>query len=173
MSAFTIKDIQAILKALRYDDKTTRHKTLIDSGNKNKLTIIGENMPENWLDGVCNYTGPGADLPVGGYSKIPNWYPEKIVKSWTVIDSASDEGDIAEKKGKELLPGDIIIGATMNVVTLKAIVGSYGADFYQIKDANGNSMTLDQWQAKYGSNGLGLVAIRNMRKKISGGGIHV
>ena len=43
MAAFTIKDIQAILKALRYDDKTTRHKTLIDSGNKNKLTIIGEN----------------------------------------------------------------------------------------------------------------------------------
>ena len=44
MAAFTIKDIQAILKALRYDDKTTRHKTLIDSGNKNKLTIIGENQ---------------------------------------------------------------------------------------------------------------------------------
>jgi hypothetical protein len=44
MSAFTIKDIQAILKALRYDDRTTRHKTLIDSGNKNKLTIIGENQ---------------------------------------------------------------------------------------------------------------------------------
>ena len=64
MSAFTIKDIQAILKALRYDDKTTRQKAIIDSNNKNKLTIIGENQvttnmekarAQGWLDenGVC------------------------------------------------------------------------------------------------------------------------
>lgn len=129
---------------------------------------------ENWLEGICTYTGTGADLPTGGYSKIPGWYPEKIVKSWTVIDVNSDEGDIAEKKTKELARGDIIIGATMNTKTLAAIVSTYGPEFYTIRDANGNNlMSLDQWQEQYHSNGLGLVAIRNMRRKLNGGGVHV
>ena len=45
--------------------------------------------------------------------------------------------------------------------------------FYQVRDANGGPlMTLDKWQAKFHSNALGLVAIRNMRLKLSGGGVH-
>jgi hypothetical protein len=127
---------------------------------------------EDWLDGICTYTGPGADLPTGGYSKIPGWFPEKIVMSWTVVDSTSEVGDIAEKKSKDLLKDDIIIGMTMNPTTIKAIVATYGKDFYLITDANDNQMTLDDWQAQYGTNGLGLVAIRNMRLKLSGGGVH-
>jgi hypothetical protein len=142
-------------------------------GTVNEFAVPDEG--DDWLtgDGICDYSGPGADLPTGGYCKIPNWFPEKIAKSWTVIDSLSDEGDIAEKKTKDLVKGDVIIGATLNQKTLTAIVGTYGRDFYKIKTANGVEMTLDQWQAKYQSNGLGLVAIRNMRRKIGGGGITI
>ncbi len=128
-------------------------------------------MTEDWLDGICTYTGPGADLPVGGYSKIPGWYPEKIAKSWTVLDAESEEG-IKEKKTSELTKDDIIIGVTLNPKTLAAIVKTYGKDFYKIREANGTEfMTLDEWQERYGSNGLGLVAIRNMQKKLSGAGV--
>jgi len=61
----------------------------------------------------------------------------------------------------------------MNLKTLAYIASTYGRDFYKIKDANDNEMTLDQWAEKYpGTNGLGLVAIRNMRRKLVGGGVH-
>ena len=121
---------------------------------------------ENWLDGLCEYTGPGHDLPLGGFSKIPNWAPEKIVANWMTADGS-------EKKTEELAKDDIIIGATFNQKALEAIVSTYGKDFYQIREANGGPlMTLDQWQIKYQTNGLGLVAIRNMRMKLQGSGVH-
>jgi hypothetical protein len=127
---------------------------------------------ENWLDGVCNYTGPGADLPLGGYTKISGWAPQILVKTWAILDAEADEG-FAEKKTSELKATDIIIGCTMNANSIKKIVEMFGKDFYQIRDANGGPlMTLDKWQAKYHSNGLGLVAIRNMIMKLRGRGVH-
>ncbi len=127
---------------------------------------------ENWLQGYCHYDGPASDLPLGGYTKIPNWRPELLVRSWTVLDVDSEEGYI-DKKTSELKKTDIIMGLTMNVKSLEKIVEFYGRDFYQIRDANGGPlMTLDQWQNKYHSNGLGLVAIRNQLFKLHGGGVH-
>ena len=77
-----------------------------------------------------------------------------------------------EKKTSELTKDDIIIGVTLNPKMLAAIVKTYGRDFYKIREANGTEfMTLDEWQERYGSNGLGLVAIRNMQKKLSGAGV--
>jgi len=129
-------------------------------------------MTENWLSGICKYTGPGYDLPLGGYSMIPNWGPEKLARSWTVLDAESDVGSV-EKRTSELMADDIIIGVTMNTNSIETIVAMYGRGFYQIREANGNAlMTLDQWQEKFGTNGLGLVAIRNIRRKLSGAGIH-
>jgi len=128
---------------------------------------------EDWLSGICHFSGPEADLPVGGHSKIPNWYPEKVARSWVVMDAESEEG-IKEKKTAELTPEDIIIGVRLNPKTLAAILATYGPKFYLIREANGDAwMTLDQWQARFKTNGLGLVAMRGMRRKLSGGGIRV
>jgi hypothetical protein len=129
-------------------------------------------MAENdWLgNGICGYDGPEAELPAGGNSKIPGWYPEKVAKSWTVMDAESEEG-IAERKTKELTKEDIIIGVTLNNKTLAAVAKTYGEDFYKIKSANGVLMSPKQWFAEFGTNGLGLVAIRNMRRKLNGGGV--
>lgn len=126
---------------------------------------------ENWLNGICTYNGPEADLPLGGHSKIPGWYPEKVARSWIVMDAESEEGT-ATKKTSELKPDDLIIGVNLNPKTLAAIYSSYGPNFYLIKAANaGPWMTPDEWQKAHGTNGLGLVAMRNMRYKISGGGV--
>jgi hypothetical protein len=122
---------------------------------------------ENWLSGICNYTGPGYDLPLGGYSKVPNWQPIQIVKRWKVLDAELDEG-WTWKKSAEVKPEDVLIGCEQNTNSIEAIVEMYGRDFYQIRDANGVMMTLDQWQAKYHSNGLGLVALRQERDKQAG-----
>lgn len=128
---------------------------------------------EGWLDGICEYTGPEADLPLGGHSKIPGWYPEKVARSWTVMDAESEEG-VKEKKTAELTAEDIIIGVKLNPKTLAAILQTYGPNFYLIKAANGGAwLTPAQWAKKYPEhpNGLGLVAMRNMRMKLTGGGV--
>jgi hypothetical protein len=126
---------------------------------------------ESWLDGICEFTGPEADLPLGGYSKIPGWYPEKVAKSWVVMDAESDEGT-AIRKTSELKKDDIIIGVNLNPKTLAAIYRTYGPEFYKIKAANGGPwLTPDEWQTDHGTNGLGLVAMRNMRRKLTGGGV--
>jgi rubredoxin len=122
---------------------------------------------ENWLDGLCEYTGPGHDLPTGGYCKIPGWAPEKDLGAvWMTSDGS-------EKKTEELKKEDTIIGVTFDKKILDMTVANNGKDFYQVREANGGPMlTLDQWQIKYGTNGLGLVAIRNMRAKLVGPGVH-
>jgi hypothetical protein len=136
------------------------------------MPIPGED-PNDWLSGICTYFGPGSDLPVGGFCKIPGWKPDQIAQFWVVQDAMSDDGSIINKKTKELLKDDIIIGVQLNANTLNAIVASYGRDFFQIREANGGPLlTLDNWQELFGSNGLGLVALRNIRRKINGGGIH-
>ena len=92
--------------------------------------------------------------------------PEAIVAAWMTADGT-------EKKTDELTKDDVIIGVTFNQKALEAIVSTYGKDFFQLREANGGPMlTLDQWQTKYGTNGLGLVAIRNMRMKLAGPGVH-
>lgn len=123
---------------------------------------------ENWLDGLCHYNGTGADLPLGGYAKIPNWQPEKIVQKWMVLDAEVDDGFVW-KKTNELSPDDILIGVQMNQSSIQAIVDTYGKDFYQVREANGGPlMSLDRWQEKFHNNGLGLVALRNIRTKLDG-----
>lgn len=127
----------------------------------------------NWLDGICTYIGPEADLPLGGHSKIPGWYPEKVAKSWVVMDAESEEG-VATRKTSDLKQDDIIIGVNLNPKTLAAIYSSYGPAFYKIKAANaGDWLTPDEWAKAHPDtpNGLGLVAMRNMRMKLSGGGV--
>jgi len=130
-----------------------------------------ETEEEDWLSGICDYDGPEDDLPAGGHAKIPGWEPEKVAKVWVVMDAESEEG-IREKKTAELTADDIIIGVRLNPKTLSYIYKQYGPRFYLLRDANGEAwMTPDQWQAKFKTNGLGLVAMRNMRRKLSGGGI--
>jgi hypothetical protein len=141
--------------------------------NENSLKEMNE-MPEeeNWLKGLCYYSGPASDLPLGGYTKLSFWRPENAVKVWIVLDAESEKGFV-EKKTSELKKEDIIMGCTMNAASIEKIVEMFGRDFYQIRDANGGPlMTLDQWQEKYHSNGLGLVAIRNIIYKLRGGGVH-
>jgi hypothetical protein len=108
-------------------------------------------------------------LPLGGYTKIPGFKPESMAQTWLV---ATGDG-LTAKKTKELVASDVIVGVVMNPESIAAIIATYGEDFYQIREANGGPLlTLAQWQKMFGTNGLGLVAIRNMRLKLQGPGVH-
>lgn len=137
---------------------------------ENKSDIMsspdGEELEKEWLSGICEYNGMESTLPIGGISKIPDWYPEnEIVKRWWVGAPEEETGYI-EKKASELKKTDTIIGAILNVNTIKQTALTYGERFYKITDANNEIHTPKQWARKYGTNGLGLIAIRNMRKRL-------
>lgn len=118
--------------------------------------------------GICHYDGPEADLPLGGYTKVPGWGPEKAAKKWIVADPEADLG-YSEKKTKELSPDDIIIGVELNQALLEQLIKTYGPKFYLIREANGGPfLSLAEWQTHFGTDGFGLVAIRNMRQILAG-----
>lgn len=125
-------------------------------------------MPD-YLDDLCIYKGTGSDLPVGGYSAIPKWGPEKLAKRWIVEDTKCDAG-IIEKRTPELTAEDIIIGVELNQNLIKYLIESspYGKNFYMIREANGTElMNMEEWKTKFGTDGLSLVAIRNIRQILS------
>lgn len=141
---------------------------------RRRALIIGENMAnEEYLGDLCDYTGDGFDLPTGGRCKVVKagkpWGPEMLAYRWLVEDAKSEEGS---KLVEEPTEDDVIIGVILNPKTIAAEIANWGPTFFMIKDANGVEMTLDEWKAKFGTDGLGLVAIRNKRKEIMGGGIH-
>jgi len=147
-------------------------------GHKN--TIADATMQDEAMDGLCQYDGPGHDLPTGGYCKIPDWFPEvALAKAWLVADPESDEGTKLKKRA-ELIKEDTILGVVINRKTLAATIAGNGADFFKIRDANGGPlMTLKQWALKYPTGdasqdeiqGIALVAIRNMRRYLKGPGV--
>jgi len=127
----------------------------------------------DWLGGgLCEYTGMEADLPLGGQGKIPLWGPEKVARRWLVTAPDTDEGTVL-KLSKELTKEDIIIGVELNPKTLAAMANTYGPKFYMIRGANAGAwMTPAQWFSAKKTDGLALVAIRNKRRELIGGGVH-
>lgn len=118
-------------------------------------------MGDEWLECVP-WDGLEASLPLGGKLKIPGLTPEKLVRAWEVLDAEAEEG-CKTVKTADLKPNDIIIGAQMSKPALARLAASYGPDFVQIKEANGKLLSWQEWQSKYGTDGLALWAIRNKR----------
>ena len=111
--------------------------------------------------GICHYDGPEANLPLGGYTNVPGWGPEKAARRWEV-DAPDTDGGKIYKATKDLLPTDFITGVELNQNTLRG-------HSYLIREANGSQlMTPDQWFKQFGTDGMGLVAIRNMRQILAG-----
>jgi len=134
------------------------------------VTTEGETGYDEMLPGViCHYDGPGSDLPLGGYSYFPGWGPERAAKRWLVADPETEAGT-RQKKTSELGPDDIIIGVELHPGVISAMVATYGPGFYQIREANGGPLlTAAQWKEQFGTDGMALVAIRNMRKLLKEG----
>jgi hypothetical protein len=101
-------------------------------------------------------------LPLGGSFKVPGMTPEKLVKSWEVLDAEAEEGS-RKVKTVDLKPGDIIIGAEMNRAALAKLAATFGPDFVAIRKASGGLVTWQAWYEEFHTDGLALWAIRNKR----------
>lgn len=123
-------------------------------------SVDGNWQEGGWLtnNGICHFDGPEANLPLGGYTNVPGWGPEKAAKRWEVDAPETDEGKIF-KKTEDLILSDFITGVELNEKTLKGHV-------YKIRDANGGP--LRNPVRNKSKDELALVAIRNMRQVLRG-----
>jgi hypothetical protein len=122
----------------------------------------GYDKDGNWLE-CLPWTGQEAALPAGYTVMVPGLDPMQFVKRVEVLDAEEDEGFRSIKKS-ELKPSDVIIGVEMNEKSVKKIVDTYGGDWIRLKGANGGTnYDRKEWNEKFGTDGLELLAIRNLR----------
>jgi len=100
-------------------------------------------------------------LPIGGHSRVPGWAPEQAAIIWIV----NIDGEQVERATSDLLPNDLIMGVQLDPVILASYEEAHGPNFYLIKSANGGHwLNPKAWTEKFGTNGLELVAMRNIKE---------
>ena len=116
----------------------------------------------NWLE-CLPWNGQEASLPAGGNVMIPGLSFRKLVYRVQILDAELEEG-FSWVKQAELTPEDLIIGTKLNENSIKAIESNYGSDWIRIADPNGGKqMSRLAWREKFGTDGLNLLAIRDLR----------
>jgi hypothetical protein len=124
----------------------------------------------NWLP-CLDWNGREADLPLGSSGSIPGAKIEKFVYRWKVLDAESEAGFALVKKD-QLTAESIIMGAVMNNNSLELMRQTYGPRYITIQPATGGpAITREEWRARYGTDGLELLAIRNKRREFNPGGV--
>ncbi len=131
--------------------------------------MAGEELGDP-LAGICEYIGPADKLPVGAWSAIPKYGPEKFAYRWLIGDAEEDSGTRLVRNA-ELKRDMAIIGVIINQRLVDAVTATYGADWIKIREPNGEMMSLADWKAKFNTDGFALVAIRNKRLELQGTGV--
>lgn len=121
----------------------------------------------NWLECIP-WTGQEAQLPLGYTIVIPGMTLSQLIYRVEVLDAEEEAGYKVVKKS-EVKPGDIVIGVELNENSIKKVVDTYGGDWIRIKDANaGKDYNRMTWRDKFGSDGMELCAIKDLRSKQKG-----
>jgi hypothetical protein len=127
----------------------------------------GYDADGNWLE-CLPWDGQEKSLPLGYTTMVPGLGVSKFIKRVEVLDAEEDAG-YREIKPSELKPDDIIVGAVINENSTKKVADTYGGDWIRLKEANsGKSLNRLQWQEKFGTDGLELLAIKELRGKQAG-----
>lgn len=126
-----------------------------------------ENPTGQWLE-CLPWEGQEASLPLGSTVSVPGLDPMKFIYRVKVLDAEEEDGYRMVKKS-ELKPDDVIIGAWLNEKSVAEVEKTYGKDWLRIIESNGGGkLNRYQWRDKYGTDGLELLAIRNLRAAQNG-----
>lgn len=129
-----------------------------------------QDVGEDWLECIP-WNGDEKTLPSGYESRVPGLKPSQLVRAYKVLDVESDEG-YKLVKPSELKPDMVILGAKLHEGVIKNIMQSYGERAILIQEpSGGKKLTRWEWRDKFGTDGLELLAIRDARMKLTGGGI--
>lgn len=134
--------------------------------DENGYPLEGEDSSGSWLECIP-WTGQEKDLPLGYNTVVPGLDVMTLIKRVEVLDAEEDAG-YREVKRSEVKHGDVIIGAVLNEKSTKKICDTYGGSWIRIKDANsGKNYNRIEWKEKFGTDGLELLAIRNLRNPMT------
>lgn len=123
---------------------------------------------DNWLP-CLPWDGQEKSLPLGSTVNVKNLDPMKFLKYVSILDVEQDEG-FRNIKPSELKTDDVILGTIMNEKAIKMVEKTYGPDWLRIKGADhGENYTREGWRDAFGTDGLELLAIRNLRYSSNGG----
>lgn len=116
---------------------------------------------ENWLP-CNNFDGEGADIPTG-FTGMPGLQPWKLVRAVIINDPETEEG-VRRIKLSEYKPDEMdLVDVVINEASYKAFLKQHPKGFTFI-NANGGRMNRSQWREKFGSDGLHLIAMKQVRE---------
>ena len=169
---FTIGEVLEIIKALHNDNPIIRSRVL----------IIGEKMPEeiNWLDenGICDFPAEIKNKPNGIF--IASGFIDVLELVVGLVWNKPGPGfGIYDWDVSEPIPANVlerIMGVQMDVETINWIQENNAGRGILLGEAGGdiqdNGLTPDEWLAKYGTNGVAMMAKQRLFYVAKGGGIH-
>lgn len=138
-------------------------------GDEGETDVWG--VTEPWLKCI-QWDGEEKSLPAGEQTRIPNFQAADLVKRWEVLDPEEDEGYRVVRRS-ELKAGDIIVGAQINENSVNKLVETYGKRFFVAARSDRSGVLLDraEWRDEFGTDVLELEALKQIRKKMTGGGV--
>lgn len=138
-----------------------------------------ENDPEGSFTGraledweMCiPWDGDEKSLPLGSEIRIPDLTADKLVMQWKVLDAESEEG-VREVPTSDLRKEHVVIGARMNEKLIQHLMQTYGPRaILLIEPDKKQKLTRYEWRERFGTDGLELMAIKSIRRKLHGGGV--
>lgn len=122
-----------------------------------------------WLE-CLPWDGDEKSLPVGGRIAIPGLPVSAFAK--TVVVLRGDE--LITVSRKETKPDDVIMDVVVDENMYDTVVRTYGERGITIAPPTGSgSLTRREWKDQYGTDGLKLWILRDLRMKQTGGGVRV
>ena len=130
------------------------------------ISVPVEKGDENWLPCI-NWSGEGDDLPAG-LSGMPGIFAWKLVKAVIILDAESDEGFKRLKLSEYDRNTMDIIDVVINQNSYNIILKNHRKGF-TFRAASGKTYSREGWRAAFGTDGLHLMAIRELMQGMNKG----
>jgi hypothetical protein len=137
------------------------------------------NVEKSGIDSLDNsdylscpvWTGPEKDLPTGSRIGIQGVTAVKLVKQVSYINDESNIEDMGIKAWRTAGRPGTVIDVAINEDTYQRLIAVRGLNAVLISQSEGSSaLSRKAWYDKYGTDGLRLVALRDIKMEQRAGG---
>jgi hypothetical protein len=136
--------------------------------NEGDRPIVTEDMFE---DGICFFPGPEAEMPSEVRIATPVNFL-KFIKAAIVLDNDSDDGFKQVKWTYPEKPPEDVLGLVLNMKAVAKVQEIYNGKGFLLKEPNGSGWTtLGEWNSRYNTDGLSVLARMRWHWYTKGGGV--
>jgi len=135
---------------------------------------MGDTEEIGWLDedGICFFPGPDAEMPSAlKIAALVNFLA--FAKGLVVIDNVSEQGyKTVPYTYPDKPEGQEVLGLVLNKGAIETLQSKYNGKAFLLKEPNGDDwMTLAEWNAKFNTDGLEVLARMRWEWFAKGGGV--